>query len=156
PIAMCDILCEMHNVRLACLLVLVGARPLLAALSCSPERTGHAITQVRQRQNLLLKQKVEAMGTEIAAPVRRQITALKAALAEAVDAEVACMPPSSEAAVIETRLAKRLKANQPEQPQTPQQTPAEQDSEPEDGVYGANLNVKVSAPANAPTKRAVE
>jgi len=93
------------------------------------------------------------MEIKVPPMVRTQVGALKDALVKAVDESMRCAIVSEGAAAMEATLAKRLDANQPEKPFTPQ---AGEIDELEDGVYGATLKVAVSTPANAQQLRAVE
>jgi len=126
------------------------AAPLAAQQKCA---TDAVVAQVHARQSELLKVQVEDMTNEVPPAARGQISHLKDALATAVDAGMGCVPAGSDAATIERSLAKLLGANQPEKPFTPSNGPSDV---PVAGIYGADLDVAVSTPTNAPQLRAVE
>ena len=99
-----------------CVLVM-GAASAVAQQGCTTDTAG---ALVRQRQGELLRQKIRGMEIKVPPMVRTQVGALKDALVKAVDESMRCAIVSEGAAAMEATLAKRLDANQPEKPFTPQ------------------------------------
>ncbi|WP_263382916.1 hypothetical protein [Granulicella arctica] len=130
---------------LACLL-------LVSAAGVAEQGCDAGVAALRMRQGELQRVKVEEMTSEVSPALRPLISGMKEALAGAVDAGVRCAPAGEHAAAMQARLVKLLDANQPGKPFTPSSGPAATAS---DGVYGTDLHVAVSAPANAPQMRAV-
>jgi hypothetical protein len=82
----------MRATYLASLFLSLMTTSSLAKQRCSHEVSERAVAQVRTQQNILLKQQVEEMSTDIAPSLRSHILVFKNALAEAIDAEMACIP----------------------------------------------------------------
>jgi len=127
--------------------MLAGVASAVAQQGCTADA---AVAQVKARQGELLKQLVDGQSTEIPQALRTQLNGFKAALAAAVDAGVGCVAAGSDAATMQQSLARLLGANQPEKPFVASK------GVPESGIYGAELKVVVSTPANAAALRAID
>jgi hypothetical protein len=143
---------------LAALMLAIAANPLAAQSSCTSDAVSRAASVVQQRRADLLKVKVEEMATEVSPSLQMQIHLLKDSLTDAIDLEMACAPTSEGANALQMRLAKLLNANLPEKPFQPSPTLPADAKQPvyDDQVYGADLKVAVSAPANQPAMRIVD
>jgi hypothetical protein len=144
----------MNKMGLLVLLV-SGASSLLAQGACLSSIAQQAAGQVHERQNELLRQKINEMDTTVPPALKPQIHALKDALADAVDDGMRCAAVGESAAVTEAALAKLLGANQPDKPVAPSTPSAGSFDNQQDGTYGAMLKVAVAAPQNAAQMRVV-
>ncbi len=127
---------------------------MTAAASAQTQRCdpGGAVAAVQQRQKDLLREEVPEMSTDVPLRLRPRLVNFKDALALAVDGIIECGSLGESAPVMQERFAKLLGANQPEKPFTPS---SRQAAAVEDGIYGGDLKVAVTAPANAPDLRVV-
>jgi hypothetical protein len=132
--------------------------PAAAQSTCRPGFAAGAAAVVQQRQAELLSVKVQDMDTNVAAPLQAKIRGMKDALANAINAGMACAQPGEDAMAIQARLAKLLNANLPGKPFQPSTRPVADSKEPvfDDQVYGTDLKLAVSTPSNLTSMRVVQ
>jgi hypothetical protein len=136
-----------------CLLLLLALPAALAAQPCTKPGWNPLAPPVMVAQAQLLNVKLQdAMDEAVPAPLQAQILALKDALAGYTLGQLECVAANAGATSVETMLAGPLSANQPEVQRTsdPNQPP------PLDHIYGSNIRVTVTRPANEPQLLLVE
>lgn len=147
-----DILAAMIRARF-CLPLLLALPAALAAQACTKPGWNPLAPPVQVAQVQLLNVKLQdAMDEAVPAPLQAQILALKDALATYTQGQLECVAANADATSVETTLAGPLSANQPENqevydPNKPPQL---------DQIYGSDLKVKVTRPANEPQLLLVE
>lgn len=143
----------MRTLTFPLLLVLWIATSSLAQQPCVQAGGLNAVKQVKAAQAQLLAYKVnDGMDALVPPSLQAQLRDFKDALAAFADTVFACTPASADATTLQTAMAAALDANHPfvqgvYDPKKPPQL---------DQIYGADLNVKVTAPANIPQLRLVE
>ena len=136
-----------------CLPLLLALPAALAAQPCTKPGWNPLAPPVMVAQAQLLNVKLQdAMDETVPVPLQAQILTLKDALATYTQGQLECVPANADAASVEATLAGPLSANQPAAQQTsdPNQPPQL------DHIYGSNLRVKVTRPANEPQLLLVE
>jgi hypothetical protein len=128
-------------------LALLFAPALRAERACSQMDLEAAVQRAKAVQTELLTYKItDEIDEGVPAPLQAQIRAFKESLAALADTALQCAPEDANPKPIETTLAKLLDANKPVinevyDPKKPPQL---------DHIYGDEIDVKVSAPANLP------
>jgi len=136
-----------------CLLLLLALPNALAAQPCTKPGWNPLAPPVMVAQAQLLHVKLlDAMDEAVPASLQAQILALKDALAGYTEGQLECVAANADATAVETTLAGPLSANQPQVQQ------ASDGSKPAqlDQIYGSNLRVTVTRPANEPQLLLVE
>jgi hypothetical protein len=136
-----------------CLPLLLTLPAGLAAQPCTKPGWNPLAPPVIVAQAQLLNVKLQgAMDEAVPAPLQVQILALKDALATYTLGQLECVPANADTTSVETTLAGPLSANQPKVQQT-----SDPNKPPQlDQIYGSNLRVKVTRPANEPQLLLVE
>ncbi len=128
-------------------MALLIAPALRAEQACSQTDLQAAVQHAKVVQAQLLTYKIRGEIDEgVPAPLQAQIRAFKESLTALTDTALQCAPEDANPKMIETTLAKLLDANKPVinevyDPKKPPQL---------DRIYGGEIDVKASAPANSP------
>jgi hypothetical protein len=139
----------MRIVAIFVFMALVLAPAALAEQHCSQTDLQAAAQRAKATQAQLLGVLVEGQGMDcgVAPSIQKQISALKEALAATADATMRCTANAADGRTIESGLVSLLDANKPvvQRYDSWDKIPATVDQ-----IYGADLDVRVSRPANHP------